>query len=108
VTGKQPVAKIVKEFRLRDLLAMSFHVFLSDSSDDKPAVEELARRLAKEGIQGWLDKWHLIPGDPWQPAIEKALAESETCGVFVGPSGLAPEKPFTKASVHSEGCAYSM
>jgi hypothetical protein len=69
---------------------MSFHVFLSHSSADKPAVEELARRLAKEGIQAWLDKWHLIPGDPWQPAIEKALAESETCAVFVGPSGLGP------------------
>ena len=69
---------------------MSFHVFLSHSSADKPAVEELARRLAQQGIQAWLDKWHLIPGDPWQPAIEKALAESETCAVFVGPSGVGP------------------
>jgi WD40 repeat protein len=69
---------------------MPFHVFLSHSSADKPAVEELARRLAKEGIQAWLDKWHLIPGDPWQSAIEKALAESETCAVFVGPSDFSP------------------
>ena len=69
---------------------MSFHVFLSHSSSDKPAVEGLARRLAKEGKQGWLDKWHLIPGAPWQPAIEEALAESETCAVFMGPSGLGP------------------
>ena len=69
---------------------MPFHVFLSHSSADKPAVEELARRLAKEGIQAWLDKWHLIPGDAWQPAIEKALAESETCAVFAGPSGFGP------------------
>jgi WD40 repeat protein len=69
---------------------MSFHVFLSHNSADKPAVEELARRLAKEGIQAWLDKWNLIPGDPWQPAIEKGLAESGTCAVFVGPSGLGP------------------
>src|SRR6516165_3215104 len=69
---------------------MPFHVFLSHSSADKPAVEELARRLAKEGIQPWLDKWHLIPGDPWQPGIEKALADSGTCAVFVGPSGLGP------------------
>jgi hypothetical protein len=57
-------------------LTTSFHVFLSHSNADKPAVEELARRLAKEGIQAWLDKWNLIPGDPWQSAIEKALAES--------------------------------
>jgi hypothetical protein len=71
---------------------MSFQVFLSHSSADKPAAEELARRLLKEGIQAWLDIWHLIPGDPWQPAIERALAESETCAVFVGPSstGLRP------------------
>jgi tetratricopeptide (TPR) repeat protein len=71
-------------------LPMSFHVFLSHSSADKPAVEELARRLAKDGVQAWLDKWNLIPGDPWQPAIEKALAESETCAVFVGPSVFGP------------------
>ena len=69
---------------------MPFHVFLSHCSADKPAVEELARRFAKEGIQAWLDKWHLIPGDPWQPAIEKALAESGTCAVLVGPSGFGP------------------
>ena len=68
----------------------SFHVFLSHSSADKPAVEELGRRLLKEGIEAWLDKWHLIPGDPWQPAIENALAESETCAVFVGPGGIGP------------------
>jgi len=71
---------------------MPFHVFLSHSSTDKPAVEELARQLAKEGIQAWLDKWNLIPGDPWQPALEKALADSETCAVFVGPSGFGPGK----------------
>ncbi len=35
-----------------------------------PAVEELARRLVKEGIQPWLDKWNLIPGEPWQAADE--------------------------------------
>jgi tetratricopeptide (TPR) repeat protein len=69
---------------------MPYHVFLSHSSADKPAVEALARRLAKEGIDPWLDKWHLIPGDPWQPAIEGALAESATCAVFVGPSGFGP------------------
>jgi TIR domain len=66
-------------------------VFLSHSTADKPAVEDLARRLRdKEGIQAWLDKWNLVPGAPWQPAIEEALADSETCAVFIGPSGLSP------------------
>jgi hypothetical protein len=69
---------------------MAFNVFLSHSRADKPAVEVLAHRLKKEGIEAWLDKWNLIPGDSWQVAIEEALAESETCAVFVGPSGLGP------------------
>src|SRR5215469_11178900 len=90
MTQGPPIAKVSMGLDHEDLLAMSFHVFLSHSSADKPAVEELARRLAKEGIQAWLDKWHLIPGDPWQPAIEKALAESESCAVFVGPTGFGP------------------
>jgi tetratricopeptide (TPR) repeat protein len=69
---------------------MPAHVFLSHSTVDKPAVEALARRLAKEGIQAWLDKWNLVPGAPWQPAIEEALAESEACAVFIGTGGLSP------------------
>jgi hypothetical protein len=67
-----------------------FHVFLSHNSADKPLVEELARRLVKEGLQPWLDKWNLIPGEPWQEAIEEALAKCVTCAVFIGPSGTGP------------------
>ena len=48
-------------------------VFLSHNNADKPAVEELARRLAQAGLQPWLDTWNLIPGDPWQEAVEAAL-----------------------------------
>jgi hypothetical protein len=69
---------------------MSTHVFLSHSTADKPAVEALAHRLAKEGIQVWLDKWNLVPGAAWQPAIEEALTESETCAVSIGTGGLSP------------------
>ena len=34
---------------------LKYDVFLSHNSADKPAVEEVARRLVKEGIQPWLD-----------------------------------------------------
>jgi hypothetical protein len=43
---------------------------------------------AEEGIEAWLDKWNLIPGDPWQPAIEEALQKAESCVVFVGYGGF--------------------
>ncbi len=65
-----------------------YHVFLSHSTADKPAVEELAVRLRREGIEPWLDMWNLIPGQTWQPAIEDALADCATCAVFIGSGGF--------------------
>jgi tetratricopeptide (TPR) repeat protein len=65
-----------------------FHVFLSHNSLDKPAVEELAVRLKREGIEPWLDKWNLVPGDPWQPAIERALDDCAACAVVIGSGGF--------------------
>lgn len=68
----------------------TFDVFLSHNSADKPAVEELAHKLLQLGISPWLDKWNLIPGQPWQSAIEEALARCASCVVFIGPSGVGP------------------
>jgi hypothetical protein len=67
-----------------------YDVFLSHNSADKPAVEELARRLIKASVQPWLDTWNLIPGEPFQEAIEEALDRCAMCAVFVGPSGTGP------------------
>jgi hypothetical protein len=53
-------------------------------------VEALGERLEKLGLSNWLDKWNLVPGDPWQPAIEEALGQCDTCLVFFGPHGLGP------------------
>jgi hypothetical protein len=52
-----------------------YDVFLSHNSADKPAVEYLAQRLRQGGLKPFLDKWHLVPGDPWQGALEKALGQ---------------------------------
>jgi len=65
-------------------------VFLSHNSADKPAVEVLAQRLLVAGIRPWLDSWNLIPGDPWEEAIEQALDACAICAVFLGPSGIGP------------------
>src|SRR5271165_7434736 len=43
-----------------------YHAFLSHNGADKPLVEIVAAELEKRGICCWLDKWNLIPGDPWQ------------------------------------------
>jgi energy-coupling factor transporter ATP-binding protein EcfA2 len=65
-----------------------FHAFLSHNGADKSLVEALAEELEKRGISCWLDKWNLVPGDPWQPAIEEALGQCDTCVVFFGPHGI--------------------
>ena len=67
-----------------------YHAFLSHNSADKSSVESLAEELEKRGLACWLDKWNLVPGDPWQPAIEEALGQCDTCVVFFGPHGLGP------------------
>ncbi|MGA7194749.1 MAG: toll/interleukin-1 receptor domain-containing protein, partial [Anaerolineales bacterium] len=70
---------------------MDFDVFLSHNGKDKPAVEEIGNKLQqKYKVKCWLDKWNLIPGNPWQEEIEEALDRCQTFAVFVGPSGVGP------------------
>lgn len=69
---------------------MKFDVFLSHNGKDKPIVERIARLLEARGLKVWLDKWNLVPGEPWQEEIETALDESETIAVFTGSHGISP------------------
>ena len=69
---------------------MKFDVFLSHNGKDKPAVEILAHKLEAKGFKVWLDKWNLIPGEPWQEGLEEELDDCQTYTVFVGPSGIGP------------------
>jgi hypothetical protein len=68
----------------------TYDVFLSHASRDKPQVEELARRLRRRRLKPFLDKWHLVPGEPWQEALEEALDQSRTFAIFLGPGALGP------------------
>lgn len=68
-----------------------YDVFLSYNSLDRAAVERLAARLDDEaGLKPFLDKWWLVPGEASQEALERALDESATCAVCVGPNGIGP------------------
>jgi len=71
---------------------MPYDVFLSHAGADKPAVERLAKKLREAGVEPFLDKWHLIPGEPWQEALEEALDQSRTCAVFICRVWLACRK----------------
>src|SRR5437660_8414604 len=72
------------------VLSKKYDVFLSHSKSNIAAVEQVARELAAAGLKPFLDKWHLVPGEPWQEALERALDDSKCCVVFLGPQGLGP------------------
>jgi hypothetical protein len=55
--------------------------FISHSSKDKPFVERLATDLrTREGIDAWLDKWEIMPGDRIPQKLEEGLSRA---GIFV-------------------------
>ena len=61
---------------------MPIRVFISHSSKDKPAVERLAVALQERGIQLWLDKWEIGPGDDIVAKINAGLEEA-SAGLIV-------------------------
>ena len=65
----------------------AFDVFLSHNSRDKPAVERLAEKLKRDGLEPWLDKWCLTPGGNWQNELVAGLHDSRGCAFFLGPHG---------------------
>ena len=65
-------------------------VFLSYNSNDKPTVRQLAEALEARGITVWLDEEQLVPGRPWQEALEKVIETVRTVAVLVGDDGLGP------------------
>jgi guanylate kinase len=67
-----------------------FDIFLSHNTDDSAFVEEIASILESAGFRPFLDRWHIIPGEPWQEALERAIQQSKTCGVCISPSGTGP------------------
>jgi energy-coupling factor transporter ATP-binding protein EcfA2 len=70
------------------VVVTDFDIFLSHNSADKPFVESIAQKLQSKGLNPWLDKWCLVPGQPWQLQLATILQGCPAFGVFVGPNGL--------------------
>ena len=48
-------------------------VFLCHAHADRDAVHGLYARLTKDGVDAWLDKEKLLPGQDWELEIRKAV-----------------------------------
>lgn len=67
-----------------------FDIFLSYHYGDREMVKLIADLLRQRGIKVWLDVWELVPGRPWQEALESVIQMANAAALFVGPSGLGP------------------
>lgn len=66
-------------------------VFLCHASGDKPAVTKLYERLVKDGVDAWLDKEKLIPGQDWRVEIPKAVKNSDVVIVCLSSQSVTKE-----------------
>ena len=74
----------------QDSNAEIFDVFLCHNSEDKPAVREIAQKLAEKNIRPWLDENEIRPGTTWQTALGEQIKGIKSAAVFVGNSGIGP------------------
>ncbi|CAG1001384.1 hypothetical protein ANAEL_02989 [Anaerolineales bacterium] len=65
--------------------------FLCHASGDKPAVREMYKRLVFEGVDAWLDKEKLLPGQDWRVEIPKAVQEADVVIVFLSKNSITKE-----------------
>ena len=61
-------------------------------------MRQIGEALRDRGLKVWLDEWELVPGRPWQEAVEEILATVRSSAVLVGTDGLGPwETPEMRA-----------
>jgi hypothetical protein len=58
-------------------------VFISYSSRDGDWAQAFAQSLKDFGVEVWIDRWQIAPGQTWPAAFEKAFRESDVIAVVV-------------------------
>lgn len=76
--------------RINNNISSRSDVFLCHNSSDKPTVRHLAEELRSRDIVVWLDEWELVPGRPWQEALENVIQTVKTVAILVGSDGMGP------------------
>ena len=54
-----------------------FKVFLCHAHSDAAIVRDLYRRLVNDGVEAWLDKESLLPGQDWNLEIRRAVRKAD-------------------------------
>lgn len=90
VAEPKPAPAIEPQYDVTRRFAV-YDAFLAYTNADREAVEIVAQRLSEEAkLRPFLDRWNLVPGEPWQEALEAAIDGSRSSIIFIGPSGVNP------------------
>lgn len=61
-------------------------IFISYSSQDGEWAQAFAQSLELLGVEAWIDREKVAPGQAWPTSLEKALRESDVIAVIVNPA----------------------
>lgn len=74
-------------------------VFISHASEDKAFVVDLATRLRERGIDAWLDRWEILPGDSLvEKVFEQGIAPAKAIIVVVSRASVV--KPWVREELN--------
>ncbi|CAB3808299.1 hypothetical protein LMG28614_06767 [Paraburkholderia ultramafica] len=63
-------------------------VFLSYAKEDGAIVKEFHDHLKAMGLDPWMDQERLLPGQPWEREIDRALKEANVVILFMSPRSV--------------------
>ena len=63
-------------------------IFLSYVRKDVAKVTQLHQQLVEAGFQPWMDTEDLIPGEEWEPAINKAIRKADFFLACMSPNSV--------------------
>jgi hypothetical protein len=80
---------------------MNPRIFVSHASEDKNKfVEEFAKKLRMDGIDAWLDKWEMKPGDSLVDKIfEEGIKNADA--IIIVLSKVSVQKPWVKEEMNA-------
>ena len=67
------------------------HIFISYSRKDNKTVDEIVARLNSDGVDVWMDREAIRPGELWREAIVKAVDNAYACVLMLSANSVASE-----------------
>jgi len=74
-------------------------IFISYTSRGRANAERLRSALKDEGIETWVDRDFIEPGESWESALQSRLREASAVVFLIGPDGQVSEQQRSEATV---------